>query len=156
MCRTAGQHNRSGVRKPTFVNTSRLSSSASGGQDRGPSHRRPAWRASGVPDEMRSRGRFGGVIVDRTGNLVELPVGPVTDVQWIRLSVSQRGADSQSAVPAARWRATLNRLDVRYMMATKTLGIAAAIAAIPDDVWIDIDYTCDDHVEVAFEQGVGG
>ena len=47
--------------------------------------------------------------------------------------------------------ATLNRLDVRYTMAvrTKTKAIAAAIAAIPDDAWVDIDYTCDGYAQVA-------
>ena len=39
--------------------------------------------------------------------------------------------------------ATLGRLDVRYTMAvrTNTKGIAAAIAAIDEDAWVDIDYT---------------
>jgi hypothetical protein len=38
---------------------------------------------------------------------------------------------------------TLGRLDVRYTMAvrTNTKGIAAAIAAIDPDAWVDIDYT---------------
>jgi len=46
---------------------------------------------------------------------------------------------------------TLGRLDVRYTMAvrTKTKGIAAAIAQIPDDAWVDIDYTCDGQAQVA-------
>ena len=47
--------------------------------------------------------------------------------------------------------ATLNRLDVRYTMAvrTNTTGIAAAIAAIADDAWVDIDYTPDGQAQVA-------
>ena len=38
---------------------------------------------------------------------------------------------------------TLKRLDVRYTMAvrTNTTGIAAAIAQIPDDAWVEIEYT---------------
>ena len=46
---------------------------------------------------------------------------------------------------------TLGRLDVRYTMAvrTNTKGIAAAIAAIPDDAWVDIDYTADGQAQVA-------
>jgi hypothetical protein len=46
---------------------------------------------------------------------------------------------------------TLNRLDVRYTMAvrTNTKGIAAAIAQIPDDAWVDIDYTPDGQAQVA-------
>ena len=47
--------------------------------------------------------------------------------------------------------ATLNRLDVRYTMAvrTTTTGIAAAIATIDEDAWVDIDYTCDGQAQVA-------
>ena len=47
--------------------------------------------------------------------------------------------------------ATLNRLDVRYTMAVRchTKGIAAAIAAIADDAWVDIDYTPDGQAQVA-------
>ena len=47
--------------------------------------------------------------------------------------------------------ATLNRLNVRYTMAvrTNTKGIAAAIAAIPADAWVDIDYTPDGQAQVA-------
>lgn len=47
--------------------------------------------------------------------------------------------------------ATLVRLNVRYTMAvrTSTKAIAAAIAAIPDDAWVDIDYTADGHAQVA-------
>jgi hypothetical protein len=46
---------------------------------------------------------------------------------------------------------TLNRLDVRYTMAvrTNTTGIAAAIAQIPDNAWVDIDYTPDGQAQVA-------
>jgi hypothetical protein len=46
---------------------------------------------------------------------------------------------------------TLNRLDVRYTMAVRcnTTGIAAAIAAIPDDAWQDIAYTVDGQAQVA-------
>jgi hypothetical protein len=46
---------------------------------------------------------------------------------------------------------TLNRLNVRYTMAvrTNTKGINNAIAAIPDDAWRTIDYTCDGEAEVA-------
>jgi Transposase DDE domain group 1 len=46
---------------------------------------------------------------------------------------------------------TLGRLDVRYTMAvrTNTKGIASAIAAIDDDVWVDIDYTPDGQAQVA-------
>jgi hypothetical protein len=46
---------------------------------------------------------------------------------------------------------TLGRLDVRYTMAvrTSTKGISAAIAAIPDDAWVDIDYTPDGQAQVA-------
>jgi hypothetical protein len=47
--------------------------------------------------------------------------------------------------------ATLNRLDVRYTMAVRTsvTTAAAAIAAIPDDAWVDIDYTPDGEAQVA-------
>ncbi len=47
--------------------------------------------------------------------------------------------------------ATLGRLDVRYTMAvrTGTKGIAAAIAAIGEDAWVDIDYTADGRAQVA-------
>ena len=47
--------------------------------------------------------------------------------------------------------ATLNRLDVRYTMAvrTGTKGIAAAIIAIPEDAWVDIDYTDGGQAQVA-------
>ena len=47
--------------------------------------------------------------------------------------------------------ATLGRLDVRYTMAvrTNTKGIAAAIAAINETVWVDIDYTPDGQAQVA-------
>jgi hypothetical protein len=46
---------------------------------------------------------------------------------------------------------TLKRLDVRDTMAvrTSTKGVAAAIAAIPDDAWADIDYTPDGEAQVA-------
>jgi hypothetical protein len=46
---------------------------------------------------------------------------------------------------------TLNRLDVRYTMAvrTNTTSIAAAIAAIDEEAWIDIDYTADGQAQVA-------
>lgn len=45
----------------------------------------------------------------------------------------------------------LNRLDVRYTMAVRcgTKGIAAAIAAIPDTAWREIDYTPDGQAQVA-------
>ena len=41
--------------------------------------------------------------------------------------------------------ATLGRLGVRYTMAvrTNTKGIAAAIAAMDSEAWVDIDYTPD-------------
>jgi hypothetical protein len=47
--------------------------------------------------------------------------------------------------------ATLGRLDVRYTMAvrTNTTRIAAAIAQILDDAWVDIDYTPDGQAQVA-------
>ena len=47
--------------------------------------------------------------------------------------------------------ATLKRLDVRYTMAvrTNTPAIAAAIAAMDPDAWIDIDYTADGVAQVA-------
>lgn len=47
--------------------------------------------------------------------------------------------------------ATLGRLNVRYTMAvrTNTKGIDAAIAAIDDDAWVDIDYTLDGQAQVA-------
>jgi len=47
--------------------------------------------------------------------------------------------------------ATLGRLDVRYTMAvrTNTPGIAAAIAAMDPDAWVDIDYTADGQAQVA-------
>jgi hypothetical protein len=46
---------------------------------------------------------------------------------------------------------TLNRLDVRYTMAvrTNTTSIAAAIAAIDEEAWIDIDYSADGQAQVA-------
>jgi hypothetical protein len=46
---------------------------------------------------------------------------------------------------------TCNRLDVRYTMAvrTNTTGIAAAIAAIPEQAWTEIDYTPDGRAQVA-------
>ena len=47
--------------------------------------------------------------------------------------------------------ATLKRLDVRYTMAvrTNTKGIAAAIADMDHDAWVDIDYTPDGVAQVA-------
>ena len=47
--------------------------------------------------------------------------------------------------------ATLARHDVRYTMAvrTNTPAVAAVIAAIVDDAWVDIDYTPDGHAQVA-------
>jgi len=47
--------------------------------------------------------------------------------------------------------ATLGRLDVRYTMAvrTNTKGVAAAIAAMDPDAWVDIDYTPDGQAQVA-------
>jgi len=46
---------------------------------------------------------------------------------------------------------TLGRLDVRYTMAVRcaTKQIAAAIAGIDEDAWIEIDYTCDGQAQVA-------
>jgi len=45
----------------------------------------------------------------------------------------------------------LARLDVRYTMAvrTNTKGIAAAIAVIDDDAWVEIDYTTGGQAQVA-------
>ena len=45
----------------------------------------------------------------------------------------------------------LNRLNVRYTMAVRcgTKGIAAAIAAIPETAWTEIDYTIDGQAQVA-------
>ncbi|HEX2185174.1 MAG TPA: IS1380 family transposase [Chloroflexota bacterium] len=53
--------------------------------------------------------------------------------------------------------ATLGRLDVRYTMAvrTNTKGIAAAIAAMDPEAWVDIDYTADGVAQVA-ECSYGG
>jgi hypothetical protein len=47
--------------------------------------------------------------------------------------------------------ATLKRLDVRYTMAvrTNTPGVAAAVAAIGEQEWIEIDYTADGRAQVA-------
>ena len=47
--------------------------------------------------------------------------------------------------------ATLKRLDVRYTMAvrTNTPGVAAAIAAIAEQDWTEIDYTADGRAQVA-------
>ena len=47
--------------------------------------------------------------------------------------------------------ATLARHDVRYTMAlrTNTPAVAAVIAAIDADAWVDIDYTCDGEAQVA-------
>ena len=47
--------------------------------------------------------------------------------------------------------ATLARHDVRYTMAlrTNTPAVAAVIAAIDADAWVDIDYTCDGVAQVA-------
>ena len=47
--------------------------------------------------------------------------------------------------------ATLNRLDVRYTMAvrTNTAGVAAAIALIPEQAWVEIAYTPDGRAQVA-------
>jgi hypothetical protein len=47
--------------------------------------------------------------------------------------------------------ATLGRLDVRYTMAvrTNTKGIAAAIAAMDPEAWVDIDYAPDGVAQVA-------
>jgi hypothetical protein len=49
--------------------------------------------------------------------------------------------------PSPRWK----RLDVRYTMAvrTNTKGIAAAIAAMDPDAWVDIDYPPDGVAQVA-------
>ena len=47
--------------------------------------------------------------------------------------------------------ATLNRLDVRYTMAVRcgVTTVAAAIAAIPDTAWVDIDYPEGGQAQVA-------
>jgi hypothetical protein len=47
--------------------------------------------------------------------------------------------------------ATLNRLDVRYTMAVRanTPAVAAAIATIADDAWVDIDYPDGGQAQVA-------
>lgn len=47
--------------------------------------------------------------------------------------------------------ATLNRLKVRYTMAvrTNTKGIAAAIAGIAEQAWVEIEYTQDGRAQVA-------
>ena len=47
--------------------------------------------------------------------------------------------------------ATLNRLDVRYTMAVRcgVTTVAAAIAAIPDEAWVDIDYPDGGQAQVA-------
>jgi len=47
--------------------------------------------------------------------------------------------------------ASLKRLDVRYTMAVRTSvpAVAAAIAAITEDAWVDIDYTPDGKAQVA-------
>ncbi len=47
--------------------------------------------------------------------------------------------------------AGLGRLDVRYTMAvrTNTKGIAAAIAGIDEEAWVEIDYTPDGQAQVA-------
>jgi hypothetical protein len=47
--------------------------------------------------------------------------------------------------------ASLGRLNVRYTMAVRTnnKGPAAAIAAIDEDAWVDIDYTPDGQAQVA-------
>ena len=47
--------------------------------------------------------------------------------------------------------ARLGRLDVRYTMAvrTNTKGIAAAIAGIDEDAWVEIDYTAGGQAQVA-------
>ena len=47
--------------------------------------------------------------------------------------------------------ATLNRLNVRYTMAvrTNTKGIAAAIANIAEQAWVEIEYTPDGQAQVA-------
>ncbi len=47
--------------------------------------------------------------------------------------------------------ATLGRLDVRYTMAVRTgnTAVARAIAAIPETVWVDVDYTPDGQAQVA-------
>jgi hypothetical protein len=46
---------------------------------------------------------------------------------------------------------TLNRLDVRYTMAVRcgVKSVAAAIAAIPDTAWVDIDYPVGGQAQVA-------
>jgi hypothetical protein len=46
--------------------------------------------------------------------------------------------------------ATLRRLDVRYTMAVRSgnKAVAAAIAAIGDEAWVDIDYTTDGQAQV--------
>src|SRR3954451_13592142 len=56
--------------------------------------------------------------------------------------------------------ATLNRLNVRYTMAVRTnvKGIAAAIASIPEQAWVEIEYTPDGRAqvgEVAYTTGKG-
>jgi hypothetical protein len=47
--------------------------------------------------------------------------------------------------------ATLSRLSVSYTMAvrTKTKGVAAAVAGIDEDAWVEIDYTADGQAQVA-------
>ena len=47
--------------------------------------------------------------------------------------------------------ATLNRLGVRYTMAVRcgNKAVAAAIAGISEDAWVDIGYTCDGVAQVA-------
>ena len=62
---------------------------------------------------------------------------------------------SLSASTAGFWSndtiTTLNRLDVRYTMAVRcgVTTVAAAIAAIPDEAWVDIDYPDGGQAQVA-------
>ena len=83
--------------------------------------------------------------------------GAVRFIDELTARVRRAGAGGQITVrvDSGFWSnetiATCNRLDVRYTMAvrTNTKGIAAAIAGIAEQAWVEIDYTADGQAQVA-------
>ena len=83
--------------------------------------------------------------------------GAVRFIDELTARVRRAGAGGQITVrvDSGFWSnetiATCDRLDVRYTMAvrTNTKGIAAAIAGIAEQAWVEIDYTADGQAQVA-------
>ena len=83
--------------------------------------------------------------------------GAVRFIDELIARVRRAGATGQLTVrvDSGFWSNTtivaLNRLDVRYTMAVRCgmKGVAAAISAIPETAWTEIDYTVDGQAQVA-------